>query len=147
GPNRSRAENQASTSPAIGSRTTALPTRRMRTRSPLKRNSFGRRTAWLRPLRKSLATAASDTGFLRPWYISTIYTILVPPSRTSKQDRSYRRAPLPFHRSVRQRNKTDESRDGAASSGEISRRIQPASARRLRKLQPTCSGRAFFDST
>src|SRR5262249_29525032 len=43
----------------MGSRRTPRPTRRMRTRSPRNLNSCGRRTAWLRPLRKSFATPAS----------------------------------------------------------------------------------------
>ena len=39
----------------MGSRTTASPSRRMRTSLPGKRNSRGNRTAWLLPLLKSFA--------------------------------------------------------------------------------------------
>ena len=39
-----------------GSRMTASPSRRMETACPGKRNSFGSRTAWLRPLRNNFAT-------------------------------------------------------------------------------------------
>jgi hypothetical protein len=55
-----------------GSRTTASPSRRIRTSSPGNRNSFGRRTACDRPLRNSFAVAAFP--MVSPsWYIS-VYT-------------------------------------------------------------------------
>src|SRR6185369_13005286 len=41
--------------PRFGSRITAFPSRRTSTLSPSKRNSFGRRTAWLRPVQNRLA--------------------------------------------------------------------------------------------
>src|SRR5580765_4675412 len=47
--------NQASTSVVTGSSRTPVPTRRTLTSSPGNRKSFGSLTAWLLPLRKSLA--------------------------------------------------------------------------------------------
>src|ERR1700682_3514498 len=53
---RSNSSNHLWTSLTIGSRRTPSFTRRTRTRSPSKRNSLGRRTALLRPVRNSFAT-------------------------------------------------------------------------------------------
>src|SRR5258706_7369367 len=53
--NSSSFRNHSLVSSMIGSSSTPRPTRRMRTRSPSKRNSRGSRTAWLRPFWKSLA--------------------------------------------------------------------------------------------
>src|SRR5277367_5490008 len=55
----------------IGSSKMPSGTTRMRTSSPSKRNSRGRRTAWLRPLRKSLASF----GIGRSWEIVYIHDI------------------------------------------------------------------------
>src|SRR6266403_4247265 len=59
-PSSSRRANHASTSNGCffsGSRITLSPTLLTRTSVPSKRNSLGRRTAWLRPCMKSLAVA------------------------------------------------------------------------------------------
>src|SRR5260370_46460 len=49
------AASHSSGSSITGSSTTLFPERRIRTLSPLKRNSCGSRTAWLLPLRNNLA--------------------------------------------------------------------------------------------
>ena len=53
---RSNSANHLRTSVTIGSRRTPSFTRRTLTWSPSKRNSFGRRTAWLLPFRNNFAT-------------------------------------------------------------------------------------------
>src|SRR3974377_579701 len=55
GGNFSRLSIRVSQDLAFGSRTTALPTRLISTSSPAKRNSFGKRTAWLSPFLNNLA--------------------------------------------------------------------------------------------
>ena len=66
-----------SRSRSSGSKRTPRPTRRTRTSLPGKRNSFGSRTAWLRPCLKSLAVATLPVmtpirAFDRyPWYLSS----------------------------------------------------------------------------
>src|SRR5262249_51495748 len=58
----------------MGSRRTPRPTRRMRTRSPRNLNSCGKRTAWLRPLRKSFATPASGILSSNLLIYTAVYT-------------------------------------------------------------------------
>src|SRR5450759_1821527 len=72
GPNRSSSANHSATSVNIGSTRTPRPARRTRTRSPSNLNSRGRRTAWLRPLRKSLAVVVIEV-LQAPWYIPKVY--------------------------------------------------------------------------
>src|SRR6185437_5287740 len=55
---------------AFGSSTTALPILLMRTSSPAKRNSFGRRTAWLSPFLNSFAVFMVITSHIYYPYIS-----------------------------------------------------------------------------
>ena len=50
-----RAVKKSSQDVGLGGRITCSPSLRMYTSVPSKRNSAGRRTAWLRPLLKSLA--------------------------------------------------------------------------------------------
>jgi len=66
---RSNSANHWRTSVTMGSRRTPSLTRRTRTRSPSKRNSLGRRTAWLRPFLKSFATLDFDIRYsIYLWY-------------------------------------------------------------------------------
>ena len=58
----------------IGSSTTASPSLRMRTSSPWKRNSCGRRTAWLLPLRKELSGLGHGVAFRDAIYMISIYS-------------------------------------------------------------------------
>src|SRR5437588_325998 len=67
---RSIAANHSLGSVIIGSSSTPSGTRRTRTVSPSNRNSRGSRTAWLRPLRNSLATPLLPMGHL----CSIVYT-------------------------------------------------------------------------
>src|SRR5882757_2715571 len=55
GGNFSRLSSNVSQDRALGSNTTAFPTRLMNTSSPEKRNSLGSRTAWLSPFLNSFA--------------------------------------------------------------------------------------------
>src|SRR6266852_3589185 len=68
---RSIAANHFAVSEIIGSSRRPSGTRRTRTASPSKRNSFGSRTAWLRPLRNNFATPLLAIGAL----LSMVYTM------------------------------------------------------------------------
>jgi hypothetical protein len=69
--------NHSLTSEIRGLSTAASPTRRTRTCLPSNRNSCGSRTAWLRPLRKSLATIflATRSSFVRDILVIYIASI------------------------------------------------------------------------
>src|ERR1017187_10135012 len=68
---RSSAANHSPASEISGSRRSPSASRRTRTWLPSKRNSRGSRTAWLRPLRNSLAIPVSDIRQFLP--LSSIY--------------------------------------------------------------------------
>src|SRR5450755_3212107 len=71
--NPSSSSNHRAVSGISGSRSTPCATRRMRTRSPSKRNSRGSRTAWLRPFWNNLATSVFAIMQSLVKYILTVY--------------------------------------------------------------------------
>src|SRR6266702_1836528 len=81
--NASSWRNHSFTSVTLGSSRTPFPTFRIRTSSPSNRNSFGKRTAWLRPLRNNLAVvliSPSTPYFRGPKMVATKSIHQIPPS-------------------------------------------------------------------
>src|SRR5215831_3340680 len=72
--NFSRLSIRVSQDLAFGRSTTALPTRLISTSFPVKRNSFGKRTAWLSPFLNNLAVFMRTT-LLPATYIFIVYMI------------------------------------------------------------------------
>src|SRR5882672_348167 len=73
----------------LGISTTEFPSRFTYTSSPSKRNSFGRRTAWLRPFLKSLAVCMAVTDWDMPFGTYRRRPSLKPPAFSCWQPSSH----------------------------------------------------------